>query len=510
MWWTSSCGRWPEGRRSRRASITRPTTPCRDGVDGNDKAFLTTFPYVARPFGGYSPSITTWAPASRCFNAQSGPAGRVLHLRGGYCAHLESGGIERRRDSDRRGGPGADRPRERPRRHSRAIRAEPRLPRTAAAPSTTRKGLEQTIEDMRARIVRVPTDARAAVVLADALLRQARVSGDAGLAVEAEHALSAVLKREPLDYQVRRMLATVYLSEHRFAEAVREAERMRDPVPARPLELRRHRRRTPRARRLRRSVRGVSADVGSPPERVSLCARSYAYELRGHLAAALDAMRMAADATSPRDPESLAWHHAQIASLLFQMGRAKEAQTEYARALTFWPGHPAAVIGLGRLKAFAGDYAGALALYEEEFKHAPTPDLAAQIGDVYAALGNRAGAERHYALAEAGWRSDAPEPRNLARFLADRGRSLDQAVTIAEHAARDRHDIFTEDALAWRTFAPAGWQKRPARRHCRSAPARAIARSSITRRRFARRWGTSRKRGHSWPARSTATRASIS
>jgi hypothetical protein len=134
------------------------------------------------------------------------------------------------------------------------------------------------------------------------------------------------------------------------------------------------------------------------------------------------------------------------------MGRAKEAQTEYARALTFWPGHPAAVIGLGRLQALAGDYSGALALYDEEFTHAPTPDLAAQIGDVYAALGNRAAAERHYALAEAGWRSDAPEPRNLARFLADRGRSLDQAVTIAERTARDRHDIFTNDALAWAYF----------------------------------------------------------
>ena len=67
----------------------------------------------------------------------------------------------------------------------------PRLPGTAGAPATTRRGLEQTIEDMRARIVRTPGDARAAVVLADALLREARVSGDAGLAVEAEHALSA-------------------------------------------------------------------------------------------------------------------------------------------------------------------------------------------------------------------------------------------------------------------------------------------------------------------------------
>ena len=40
----------------------------------------------------------------------------------------------------------------------------------------------------------------------------------------------------------------------------------------------------------------------------------------------------------------------------------------------------------------------------------------------------------------------------LARFLAERGRAPDEAVTIAEGAAALRHDIFTEDALAWALF----------------------------------------------------------
>ena len=57
-----------------------------------------------------------------------------------------------------------------------------------------------------------------------------------------------------------------------------------------------------------------------------------------------------------------------------------------------------------------------------------------------------------WALAEATWRSDAPEPKNLARFLADHDRKIGEAVTIAEQAATDRHDIFTDDALAWAYF----------------------------------------------------------
>ena len=329
---------------------------------------------------------------------------------------------------------------------------EPRLAGTARAPSTTREGLQQTIGNMRSRIASDKTDARAAVVLADALLRQARVSGDAGLAREAEHALSTVLKNEPLEYDARRMLATVYLSEHRFREAIREAERAREQFPRDPwnygvigdghLELGDY----------DKAFAAFQQMIDLRPSASAYARASYSYELGGNLAASLDAMRMAADATSPRDSESLAWHHAQIGNLLLQVGRAKEARAEYEWAATFWPGHPAALMGLGRLKEFEGDYAGALDLYVEQFTHAPTPDLAAQIGDVYAALGNRPDSERHYALAEAGWRSDAPEPKNLARFLADRGRSLDQAVTIAEQAARDRHDIFTEDALAWAYF----------------------------------------------------------
>jgi tetratricopeptide (TPR) repeat protein len=261
-----------------------------------------------------------------------------------------------------------------------------------------------------------------------------------------------VLKNEPLEYEARRMRGTVYLSEHRFGEAVREAVRAREQFPHDPwnygvigdghLELGDY----------DEAFAAFQQMLDLRPSASAYARASYAYELRGNLAAALDAMRMAADATSPRDPESLAWHHAQIGSLLLQMGRAKEARTEYEWAATFWPGHPAAIMGLGRLKEFEGDYTGALELYVEQFKEAPTPDLAAQIGDLYSALGKRADAERHYALAEAGWRSDAPEPKHLARFLADRGRSLDQAVTIAEQAARDRHDIFTEDALAWAYF----------------------------------------------------------
>ena len=93
------------------------------------------------------------------------------------------------------------------------------------------------------------------------------------------------------------------------------------------------------------------------------------------------------------------------------------------------------MMGYARLLAARGEPASALALLQELARTAPTPDLAARTGDLLAQLGRRDEAERQYALAEAGWRVDAPEPKNLARFLADHDRKIPEAVAIAEQFA---------------------------------------------------------------------------
>jgi tetratricopeptide (TPR) repeat protein len=135
------------------------------------------------------------------------------------------------------------------------------------------------------------------------------------------------------------------------------------------------------------------------------------------------------------------------------MGMLDEADRAYRRAAFVFPNYPAAMIGLGKIKVARGDREGALALYLDQMKRTPTLDLAARIGDLYAEKGNRNESERYYQLAEdlAG-PPVAQTEANLALFLADRNRKLDQALKIAEAVAAVRHDIFTEDALAWTYF----------------------------------------------------------
>ncbi len=318
--------------------------------------------------------------------------------------------------------------------------------------STSRRDLEQTIATMRERVAAAPGDARSAVTLADALLRQTRVSGNAGLAKDAEAVLLAVLERDSKRYDARRMLAATYLSQHRFADALREAERCRTI-------------RTDDAwvwgvigdAHIERGEYDAAFDAfdrmaAIKPTAAAYARVSYARELQGDLPGALRTMQMASDATSPHDPESLAWHHAQLGHLYLEMDQLGNARREFLAAAHAFPGHPFADIGLARVAEAGGDLRTALDIVMAMLERSPTPADLAYSGDLMARLGQPDAAERQYRLAEAAWRTDAPEPSRLARFLAERGRHLDEAIAIGEKARVDRNDIFTADALAWAYF----------------------------------------------------------
>lgn len=336
-------------------------------------------------------------------------------------------------------------------RRSRVASTRPMTMGTRGA-NTGRADLAKRIVELRAAVTRRPDDAGAAVMLADALARQTRVTGNSGLAIEAETALRRVLTDDPANYDANRQLGSLLLSQHRFRDAVAAGEKNRQARPYDAinygiigdghLELGEY----------DQAFAAFDKMMTLRPSAASYARVAYARELQGDLNGAIASMKLAADATSPDDPEALAWHHAQLGDLYQRLGKARDAETEYVAASHAFPGHPFAMMGYARLLAARGEPSSALTLLQELARTAPTPDLAARTGDLLAALGRRDEAERQFALAEAGWRVDAPEPKNLARFLAEHDRKIPEAVAIAEKAATERHDIFTEDALAWAYF----------------------------------------------------------
>src|SRR5260370_8551346 len=87
------------------------------------------------------------------------------------------------------------------------------------APPTSSDGLRRRISDMESRLRAQPTDTGAAVLLSDALLRQARATNDGRPANRAGEVLQAVLKEHPGPYHALRILGALDLSPHPFPHA---------------------------------------------------------------------------------------------------------------------------------------------------------------------------------------------------------------------------------------------------------------------------------------------------
>jgi tetratricopeptide (TPR) repeat protein len=328
-----------------------------------------------------------------------------------------------------------------------------RGPGTFPSRSTSRAELDSTIESDRQKVSKNPGDGAAAVRLADALMRAARVNGDASLAIEAEHVLRATLQHSSSDYLARRMLSVVYLSQHRFAEALTEAKAAQKLRPRDAwnyaiagdalLELGRY----------EEAFDSFDQVMEHRPDAGAYARVAYARELQGDLDGALRLMQMSSEATSRQDVEGLAWTHAQIGNLYLQQGRLDDAEREFNHADFIFPSHPYAMNGRVRLLIARHRYADALDLSR---RVPTTPESLAMQGDLLTRLGHLDDAEKLYREAEQvereGWKQEQPQPGALARFLAERGRNIPEAIALAERAASERQDVVTMDALAWSYF----------------------------------------------------------
>jgi tetratricopeptide (TPR) repeat protein len=249
------------------------------------------------------------------------------------------------------------------------------------------------------------------------------------------------------------MLAAVYLSQHRFADALEAAKRAQAERPQDGwnyatagdalLELGRY----------DEAFDMFEQAVARRPDAGVYARVAYAKELQGDLRGALEVMKMAADATAPQDVEAAAWVRTQLGLLHVQRRDLRAARREFAHAEFLFPGHPYPLTGQVRLAVERGDYRGALQLLE---RLPATPESMAMRGDLLAALGDLTRAEAMYLdserLEREGWESEQPQPGALARFLAVRDRNVPEAVRLAERAAAERDDVHTMDALAWAYF----------------------------------------------------------
>ena len=175
--------------------------------------------------------------------------------------------------------------------------------------------------------------------------------------------------------------------------------------------------------------------------------------LKGDLAGATDAIRLAIGSASPRDPESSAWAWTRLSAYELQAGRFSDASAAAENALRYEPAYAAALLAQGRILLATSRSADAVAVLRRAASLNPLPEYQWTLADALRVQGLSADADViEQEIVKHGSISD---PRTYALYLASRRRDVPKAIALAEAELRTRADVFTLDAHAW-TLAASG------------------------------------------------------
>ena len=328
-------------------------------------------------------------------------------------------------------------------------------------------GTDHLIHTAQVTVSRNPKDAAAYAGLGAAYFQRARETGDVGDYQLAEESLGKSLDLASADFSADAALGTmaeVCMGEHRFADALSYAQKALSlgTGDVSPFAI----------------VGDAYADMGEydkasvaygrlKPRDMTLSPRaayardsrlSYLKFIAGDTTGAIRMMKTAvSEGVEAQLPsENLAWLYYELGEYETQAGDSASADSAYLAALNIHPGDYRALAALGKLRASYGRYAEAIALYQSAIAVVPMPIFIAELGDLYAKSGDRAEAQKQYALVEyiglLGYINRVLHNRDLALFYADHDMKLAEALDLAQKELEVRHDIYTWDALAWALY----------------------------------------------------------
>ena len=305
--------------------------------------------------------------------------------------------------------------------------------------------------------------------LGTAYIQKARETGDIAYFNLAGKALEKSLALESTHAEAApatKHLATVYFSEHRFAEARALAQRALElnPGDSTPYalvgdaesEMGDYDQAWTTYRRLENPANSQAGNEGVLylQETRASCEAF----LMGDTQAAIEHMQRGVEISRRAGlaKESVAWSQFMLGEDYFLAGDLSKAMAAYSDALKTYPGYHRAFAGLAKIAAAQGRLSEAIDDYQQAIRVIPLPAYAASLGDVYARNGQAEEARKQYDLVEYIARLTAFNQnvynRELAVFYADHGIRLNDAVALARKEFEVRHDVYSWDALAWALY----------------------------------------------------------
>ena len=318
-------------------------------------------------------------------------------------------------------------------------------------PAVIASSSDTEIDKAQKIIEKTPDSALGYNKLAVAYIRRARETGDFSLNSNAQTAVEQALKIEPQNPDAQKLKASLYLTFHRFQDALELGTKLQNESPNDPF------------------IYGVLSDanveLGNYPEAINVTQKmvdlkpntaSYARvahlrSLHGDHEGAVEMFKLAARTADPLDKEAQSWCLVQLADEFWKYGKYEQAEKVYDEALQNFPNYHLAIAGKGRVRAAQSDFAGAVKFLTDALNRVPNVETAILLGDIYAKQGETEKAKQQYDLVEIIEQKigTSNDQKRLALLWADQNIKLDEALAIARREHEMRKDIFTADALAW-------------------------------------------------------------
>jgi tetratricopeptide (TPR) repeat protein len=310
--------------------------------------------------------------------------------------------------------------------------------------------VDRTIALLQEQARRGPRARQALEQLGYQYVTKARTGNDPGAYKLAEKAAECLESRDPADAAALLLRGHTLHQLHRFQDAERIARRL---IAKRKFVL----------------DYGLLGDVLMEQGRVAEAAEAYQqmidlkpfYQsytraahlrwLKGDVDGAIELIRLAISAASPRNAEAIAWAHTRLGIYELQRGRLRDAARAADAALAYQPDYAAALHTRGRVLLAMQQPAEALDALRSAARLHPLPEYQWTLADALRLRGLEA--EADVVEADLKTRGAQTDPRTLALFLATRRASGSTAVKLAEEELKTRADVFTLDALAWALFA---------------------------------------------------------
>jgi tetratricopeptide (TPR) repeat protein len=310
--------------------------------------------------------------------------------------------------------------------------------------------VDAQIAELQGRIKDAPQPNMLLERLGWAFVAKSRESSDPGYYTLAEQTAKAMLATNPAEAAAMLLLGHTYHAMHRFADAEAAARKLtsqREFVFDYALlgDALMEQGKLPAA------VEAYQKMVDLKPNLQTYSRVAHVRWLKGDLAGAVRASRLAVNGGSPREPEPIAWAYTRLAQYELQAGNVETAAESVELAARFLPDHAPVLLMRGRLLLSQNKHEEALEPLRRAAELNPLPEYLWTLADALRATSKIGDAEKVEAqLARTGSTSDA---RTFAIFLASRRENVAKALELATAELESRQDIFTHDAVAWAHFA---------------------------------------------------------